>query len=237
MRQVILDTETTGLEWDLGHRIIEIGCIELLGRRVTEERFHRFLDPERSIDHGALEVHGITAESLLGKPKFGEIADELLEFIAGSELVIHNADFDVGFLNNELSLMSNNVEKIGDVCSIQDTLQLARRLHPGQRNSLDALCKRYGVDNNHRTLHGAMLDAEILADVYLAMTGGQTELSFTGTLNEGEAEADTNTNIRTKVGMNDIQLEVTYPSPQEVELHREWLDILGDESLWQDGQK
>ena len=230
MRQIILDTETTGLEWDLGHRVIEVGCIELLGRQVTDKRFHKFINPERSIDHGALEVHGISGESLLGKPKFSEIADELLEFITDSELVIHNADFDIGFLNNELSLIGGNVGRIQDVCSVQDTLQLARQLHPGQRNSLDALCKRYGVDNSHRTLHGAMLDAEILTDVYLAMTGGQTELSFAKQSRQGKAETQRGT---TAVGVADaIQLEVTYPSSQETELHQQWLDILGDDALW-----
>jgi len=232
MRQVILDTETTGLEWDLGHRVIEIGCIELLGRQVTEKRFHKFVNPERTIDHGALEVHGISSESLLGKPKFSEIADELLEFISDSELVIHNADFDIGFLNNELSLIGRDVGRIEDVCSVQDTLQLARQLHPGQRNSLDALCKRYGVDNSHRTLHGAMLDAEILTDVYLAMTGGQTELSFVGKSEQRHVETKRNT---TALGVADgIQLEVTYPSSQEDKLHRQWIDILGDDTLWQD---
>lgn len=232
MRQVILDTETTGLEWDLGHRIIEVGCIELLGRRVTEKTFHKFVNPERAIDHGALEVHGISAESLLDKPKFHEIADEFLDFISGSELVIHNADFDIGFLNNELSLIGRNIGRIEDVCSVQDTLQLARQLHPGQRNSLDALCKRYGVDNSHRTLHGALLDAEILADVYLAMTGGQTDLLFSRNSKLEEAEIKTNT---TTEGLADgIQLEVTYPNSQELELHRQWLDILGDDGLWQD---
>ena len=230
MRQIVLDTETTGLEWDLGHRVIEVGCIELLGRRVTGKRFHRFIDPERSIDHGALEVHGISAESLLGKPKFREIADELLEFISGSELVIHNADFDIGFLNNELLLTGRDVGRIEDICSVQDTLRLARQLHPGQRNSLDALCRRYGVDNNHRTLHGAMLDAEILADVYLAMTGGQTELSFSGKTKQGQTETKANT--ATVGEPDDNQLEVTYPSSQEIELHRQWLDILGNDTLW-----
>jgi len=146
--------------------------------------------------------------------------------------LIHNADFDIGFLNNELSLIGRNVERIEDVCSVQDTLQLARQLHPGQRNSLDALCKRYGVDNSHRTLHGAMLDAEILTDVYLAMTGGQTELSFVGKSKQEGAAIKTNT---TAVGIADgIQVEVTYPSTQEIGLHRQWLDILGDDALWQD---
>ena len=230
MRQVILDTETTGLEWSLGHRVIEIGCIELLGRQLTDRRFHKFINPERSIDHGALEVHGISGESLLGKPKFSEIADELLEFISDSELVIHNADFDIGFLNNELLLSGRDVGRIEDICSIQDTLQLARQLHPGQRNSLDALCRRYGVDNSHRTLHGAMLDAEILTDVYLAMTGGQTEFSFAGKSREDQVEIKENTTA----SMSDrIQLEVIYPSSQEIELHRQWLDILGGDALWQ----
>jgi DNA polymerase-3 subunit epsilon len=204
----------------------------MLDRRVTERRFHRFINPERSIDHGALEVHGISAESLLDKPKFSEIAGELLEFISGSELVIHNADFDLGFLNNELLLADTDVGKIEDICNVQDTLQMARQLHPGQRNSLDALCRRYGVDNNHRTLHGAILDAEILADVYLAMTGGQTEFSFAGTSRQDQVGARLNT--VTASMSDDIQLKVTYPSSQEIELHRQWLDILGNDALWLD---
>jgi DNA polymerase-3 subunit epsilon len=232
MRQVILDTETTGLEWDLGHRVIEIGCIELLGRRITENRFHRFVNPERSVDAGALEVHGISAESLTDKPKFSEIADELLAFIKDCELVIHNADFDIGFLNNELSLAGRNVGRIEDVCNVQDTLQLARQLHPGQRNSLDALCKRYGVDNSHRTLHGAILDAEILADVYLAMTGGQTELTFVGARKQDQISGMTD--IKSFDGADGMPIKVTYPTNQEVELHQRWLDILGNDTLWQD---
>ena len=182
MRQVILDTETTGLEWDLGHRVIEVGCIELLGRRVTENRFHKFINPERSIDHGALEVHGITAESLLGKPKFGEIADELLEFISGSELVIHNAEFDIGFLNNELSLTGTIM--LGELRTfvVFKTLCSWRASFIRDRETASMRCASVTeVDSSHRTLHGAMLDAEILADVYLAMTGGQTELLFVGT--------------------------------------------------------
>jgi DNA polymerase-3 subunit epsilon len=225
MRQVILDTETTGLEWNQGHRIIEIGCVELLSRRITENRFQTFINPERSIDQGALEVHGISAESLQDKPKFGEIADELLKFISGSELVIHNAEFDIGFLNNELSLINGSVARIEDVCSIQDTLLLARQLHPGQRNSLDALCKRYGVDNSHRTLHGAMLDAEILIDVYLAMTGGQTEMSFAREPQRGRALTKNSPTIDDV--KENIELEVIYPNEKETELDRKWLDILG----------
>ena len=230
MRQVILDTETTGLDWKEGHRIIEIGCIELVGRRVTNSRFHRFVNPERSIDEGALEVHGITADSLSGKPKFFDILPEFLTFIADSELVIHNAEFDIGFLNNELMLSGNNVQRIEDICSVQDTLQLARQLHPGQRNSLDALCKRYAVDNSHRTLHGAMLDAEILGDVYLAMTGGQTELLFSQEINQ--AQDETTNNLAVESVTEGIELKVISPNAEEIELHQQWLDVLGDNALW-----
>jgi DNA polymerase III subunit epsilon len=178
VRQIILDTETTGLEAEQGHRIIEIGCVELLNRRVTGRRFHRYLNPERDIDEGAQAVHGISRAQLEGEPKFREIASELLEFIAGAELVIHNAAFDVGFLNAELARLEGEARRVADLCRVLDTLGLARSLHPGQRNSLDALCKRYGIDNSGRDLHGALLDAQLLADVYLAMTGGQSALAL-----------------------------------------------------------
>jgi DNA polymerase-3 subunit epsilon len=176
MRQIVLDTETTGLSPEEGHRIIEIGCIELLDRRVTRNRFHVYLNPERGIDAGASEVHGIRDEFLADKPRFREIAEDFLAFVGGAELVIHNAPFDVGFLNHELRLLGEGFGDLGGYCTVTDTLALARKKHPGQRNSLDALCKRYGVDNSRRELHGALLDAEILADVYLAMTGGQMAL-------------------------------------------------------------
>jgi DNA polymerase-3 subunit epsilon len=179
MRQIILDTETTGLEPHLDHRIIEIGCIELLHRRPTGRVFHRYLNPEREIDAGAIDVHGLTNEFLAGHPRFAEIVDELLAFIAGAELVIHNAPFDVAFLNAELARLPGR-GLVANHCTVLDTLEMARARHPGQRNSLDALCKRYDVDNSQRTLHGALLDAEILADVYLAMTGGQTALHLGG---------------------------------------------------------
>jgi DNA polymerase III subunit epsilon len=175
MRQIILDTETTGLEPEQGHRIIEIGCVEVIKRRKTGRTFHRYIRPDREVDRGALQVHGITNEFLVQQPRFAEIADELLEFIGGAELIIHNAAFDVAFLNAELHRLPVR-RKIADICSVLDTLPMARHMHPGQRNSLDALCKRYGVDNSHRELHGALLDAQILLDVYLAMTGGQTAL-------------------------------------------------------------
>ena len=177
MRQIILDTETTGLETADGHRIIEIGCVELVDRRLSHKHFHQYLNPERTIEDGALEVHGISNEFLQDKPLFGDVVDEFLAFVEGAELVIHNAPFDIGFLDFEMSLLGRR-DRMADHCRVLDTLELARDLHPGQRNSLDALCKRYEVDNSSRTLHGALLDAEILADVFLLMTGGQSDLGL-----------------------------------------------------------
>jgi DNA polymerase-3 subunit epsilon len=185
MRQIVLDTETTGLEPREGHRIIEIGCVELVNRRLTGNNYHQYLQPDREIDEGAVAVHGITNESLADKPRFADIAADFIEFIRGAELIIHNAPFDVGFINHELRLLDQGYEGVDAICRILDTLVMAREMHPGQKNSLDALCKRYDVSNEHRELHGAMLDAEILADVYLAMTGGQTALSLGGAATEG----------------------------------------------------
>ena len=178
MRQVVLDTETTGLSWERGNRVVEIGCIELLERRPTGQRFQRYLNPGRELEPGAQEVTGLTLEFLSDKPLFAQIAEEFLEFIRGAELIIHNADFDVGFLNNELSLLGAGAGRISDHASVLDTLALARERFPGQRNSLDALCRRMGVDNAHRKLHGALLDAELLAEVYLALTAGQGDLGL-----------------------------------------------------------
>jgi len=175
-RQIVLDTETTGLNPKEGHRIIEIGCVELVNRRLTRNHFHVYINPEREIDQEAIDVHGITNDFLREKPKFAEIADDFFSFVAGAELVIHNAPFDVGFLNHELSLIKDEQRRIETQCTVFDTLVYARKKHPGARNTLDALCKRYGIDNSHRELHGALLDAEILADVYLLMTGGQASL-------------------------------------------------------------
>lgn len=176
MRQIVLDTETTGLAPAQGHRIIEIGCLELVNRRLTGREFHRFLNPDRDIDEGAERVHGISRADLETAPRFPEIVDEFLAFIKGAELIIHNASFDVGFLEHELTLMKHTVPKIEDHATVLDTLTLARKLHPGQRNSLDALCKRYEVDATKRDVHGALIDSELLANVYLAMTGGQTAM-------------------------------------------------------------
>src|SRR5579871_1512824 len=178
MRQIVLDTETTGLEPELGHRIIEIGCVELVNRRATGRTFHRYLNPEREIDDGALAVHGISRTDLDGQPRFAEVREELLAFIAEAELIVHNAAFDVAFLDAELGRVAGEVRRIGALCQVLDTLALAREMHPGQRNSLDALARRYEVDNSHRDLHGALLDARLLADVYLAMTGGQSALAL-----------------------------------------------------------
>ncbi|MDH5456650.1 MAG: DNA polymerase III subunit epsilon [Gammaproteobacteria bacterium] len=176
MRQVVLDTETTGLSTSQGHRIIEIGCIEMVNRRLTGREFHRFLNPDRDIDAGAEAVHGISREQLETEPRFAEIVDEFIEFVKDAELVIHNADFDVGFIEHELRLMKHARPRITDHCTVLDTLTLARQIHPGQRNSLDALCKRYAVDASRRDVHGALIDSELLARVYLAMTGGQSSL-------------------------------------------------------------
>jgi DNA polymerase-3 subunit epsilon len=175
LRQIFLDTETTGLEHKLGHRVIEIGCVEMRNRQLTNRHFHRYLNPDRDIDAGALDIHGINLEFLQDKPRFADVAEEFLDFVRGAELVIHNAPFDIGFLNAELALL--DMAPIETVCpAVLDSLRLARELHPGKNNTLDALCARYGIDNSKRTLHGALLDAEILAEVYVAMTRGQESL-------------------------------------------------------------
>jgi len=187
VRQIVLDTETTGLEASQGHRIIEIGCVELVNRKLTGNHFHQYVKPEREIDQGAIEVHGITNEFLDDKPLFARIAADFVEFIRGAELIIHNAPFDLGFLDAELQRIPGQYPAVRDMCAVVDTLVMARAKHPGQRNNLDALCQRYDVDNSQRDLHGALLDAEILADVYLAMTGGQTTFQLSdATANSGD---------------------------------------------------
>jgi DNA polymerase-3 subunit epsilon len=186
MRQIVLDTETTGLETSQDHRIIEIGCIELIDRRITDNHWHYYINPDREIDAGAYEVHGISNASLQDKPRFREIAVDFIDYIGGAELVIHNAPFDIGFLDHELSKLDDSSRTIGKFCTVLDTLVMARQKHPGQKNNLDALCRRYEIDNSQRSLHGALLDARILADVYLVMTGGQTALS----LDESDASND-----------------------------------------------
>lgn len=214
MRQVVLDTETTGLDAASGHRVIEIGCVELLNRRYSEKNFHRYINPERSVDAGALAVHGIEEEFLATQPVFADIVAEFLEFVEGSELVIHNASFDVGFLNHELKRLEGMPGDIRDICEVRDTLSLARRMHPGQRNSLDALAKRYDVDNSMRELHGALLDAKILAEVYLAMTGGQASLSL-----DGEATTHSSDRSSDVVSFDRAGLDLVVLAANEGELH------------------
>ncbi|WP_417446002.1 DNA polymerase III subunit epsilon [Kangiella sp.] len=228
MRQIVLDTETTGLEPYDGHRIIEIGCVELVNRKFTGNHYHQYLQPDREIDQGAMEVHGITNEFLEDKPRFVDVVDEFLEFIEGAELVIHNAPFDVGFLDHELSLLDTNKGKLSDYCSVLDTLVLARQMHPGQRNSLDALCKRYEIDNSHRELHGALLDSEILADVYLRMTGGQTSLTL-GRQNAANQQT-TETTVR-RISANRQPLKVIKASEYEATEHQKKLSSLND-AIW-----
>jgi DNA polymerase-3 subunit epsilon len=216
MRQVVLDTETTGLEVEAGHRVIEIGCVELINRRPTQKAFHRYVNPERAVEAGALEVHGIDDEFLSTQPKFADIVEEFLDFVSGSELIIHNADFDVQFINHELGRLGKPSSVIEERCRILDTLGVARRMHPGQRNSLDALAKRYGVDNSKRELHGALLDARILADVYLAMTGGQASLSLEGQEQQGSSGGGLQPR---PVGRDGIELVVVRASAEERNEH------------------
>ncbi len=229
MRQVVLDTETTGLEPADGHRIIEIGCVELMDRRLTGNTYHQYIQPDRNIDAGAIEVHGITNEHLLDKPRFADIAGEFLDFIRGAELVIHNAPFDVGFINHELRLLGEPVEMVEQQCSVLDTLLLARRMHPGQRNSLDALCRRYDIDNSQRDLHGALLDAEILADVYLAMTGGQVSLSL-DTQGAYQARGESREGVIRRLPAGRPQLRVIRATDEEVALHEARLDAVAGKS-------
>ena len=222
-RIVVLDTETTGLNPQEGHRIIEIGCVELVKRRLTGKRFHVYINPDRIIDEGAIAVHGITNQFLDDKPHFEQIVEDFIAFIRGAELVIHNAPFDVGFINHEFSRLKNKAGTVTDFSDVFDTLAFARKKHPGQRNSLDALCKRYGIDNSHRDLHGALLDAEILADVFLLMTGGQSSL-----LDEGQseiAESSIHTNVK-RVSVDRPALKVIRCSDEDLTAHQQRLEAI-----------
>lgn len=231
-RLVVLDTETTGLNPQEGHRIIEIGCVEVVNRRLTGKRFHAYINPERIIDDGAIEVHGITNEFLEDKPVFANVVKDFIAFIQGGELVIHNAPFDVGFINYEFSLLNNGIGTVTDYSKVFDTLTYARKKHPGQRNSLDALCKRYSIDNSHRELHGALLDAEILADVFLLMTGGQSSL-----LDEGQArpeEVIVNSRIK-YLSADRPPLKVVRCTEEELNAHQQRLEAIekaGGVCIW-----
>ena len=229
MRQVVLDTETTGI--GEGHRIIEIGCVELVNRKLTGRHYHQYINPERLVDPEAMEVHGITDEFLADKPVYSQIAHDFIEFISGAELVIHNAPFDVGFMDMEFGLLGGGYPKTRDICTILDTLVLARTKHPGQRNSLDALCKRYGIDNSRRDYHGALLDSEILADVYLFMTGGQTDLTLDSQAEKSTGQQQIGATEKIPV---DSELALALPSmgvnDQEATAHSDFLEMMAKKS-------
>ena len=232
-RQVVLDTETTGLETTAGHRIIEIGCVELINRRMTGKTYHQYLNPEREIESAAEQVHGLTNEFLLDKPKFVDIFSEFINFVDRAELVIHNAAFDVGFINYEFKLLNQGLGRIEDSCTIIDTLQLARKLHPGQRNNLDALCKRYAIDHSNRKLHGGLLDAELLTFVYLAMSSGQENLFI--------AEHSNKKNHQQMAGITKpekrYKLPVIKANATELAAHEARLDAIAtltEHVLWRD---
>ncbi|TMP77669.1 DNA polymerase III subunit epsilon [Pseudoalteromonas phenolica] len=231
-RQIVLDTETTGIDPKAGHRIIEIGCVELINRRLTGNNFHVYINPQRDIEEEAIDVHGITNEFLRDKPLYHQVAQEFFEYIKGAELIIHNAPFDVGFMDNEFALLQQGYPNTHDYCEVLDTLVMARNLHPGQKNSLDALCRRYDIDNAKRTLHGALLDSEILADVYLAMTGGQVKMNLAN--NTEDSSQTDNTSIR-RLADNRPALKVVKASADEIIAHEERLKVVNKngETLWQ----
>ncbi|WP_296052794.1 DNA polymerase III subunit epsilon [uncultured Alteromonas sp.] len=223
MRQIVLDTETTGINPREGHRIIEIGCVEVINRRLTGNHFHVYINPKREIEQEAIEVHGITNEFLADKPVFADVASEFIEFIRGGQLVIHNAPFDVGFMDHEFAMHGPTASvKTKEICGVLDTLVLARDMHPGQKNNLDALCKRYGIDNSHRELHGALLDAEILADVYLMMTGGQTDLNLSGNNQANNRGAE----VIRRIPRNGNKLKVIQATADELTQHEARLDLV-----------
>ena len=225
-RQIVLDTETTGLEPSQGHRIIEIGCIEVINRRLTNNHWHHYINPNREVDAGAFNVHGISNEFLQDKPRFHELVDDFLGYIQGAELIIHNAPFDIGFLNNEITLLDEVKPAIGDICTVLDTLVMARQKHPGQKNNLDALCRRYEIDNSHRTLHGALLDSEILAEVYLLMTGGQNELTLEA---EDNAQSLQDSGIP-MASINHEELVLWSVAAHDLQKHDEYLEMLKEKS-------
>jgi DNA polymerase-3 subunit epsilon len=232
MRQIVLDTETTGLEPAQGHRIIEIGCVEMINRRLTGNHYHQYIQPDREIDDGAIEVHGISNEFLADKPRFQDIVEDFLRYVKDAELIIHNAPFDIGFINSELQRYEKNHPTIENLCGIIDTLALARELHPGQKNNLDALCKRYDVDNSHRELHGALLDAEILADVYLRMTGGQEALF----VESQQQAAEVSHQEINRISSDRAALNIVYANQAEIEAHEQRLQAIqkasGGQCLW-----
>ena len=232
MRQIVLDTETTGLEPSQGHKIIEIGCVEMINRKLPGRHYHQYIQPNRLVDEGAMAVHGITDEFLQDKPLFHQIAAEFLEFINGAQLIIHNAPFDIGFINHEFAMLRPAIPPVTDYCGVIDTLVMARQKHPGQKNNLDALCKRYGVDNSQRDLHGALLDAEILADVYLFMTGGQTNLMLGAESEDSNSSTSGQISGIQRLSAQRRRLPVIRAAGEELAAHEAKLDRLGEHCLW-----
>lgn len=232
LRQVVLDTETTGMNFNgaphLGHNIVEIGAVEVINRRLTGRTFHVYIKPPREVEEEAIKVHGITNEFLADKPAFAEVADEFLDFIKGAELIIHNAPFDVGFMDQEFATLANPPEKTEQMCVVTDSLQMARKMYPGKRNNLDALCDRLGIDNSKRVLHGALLDAEILADVFLAMTGGQIALLAEEQAEEANVVQESEYEQTSQVMFTDLTVQKA--SQQELEAHQAYLELLQKKS-------
>ncbi|MGH8657806.1 MAG: DNA polymerase III subunit epsilon [Gammaproteobacteria bacterium] len=239
MRQLVLDTETTGLDPSEGHRIIEVGCVEIVDRRITERRYHQYIFPDREIEEGALAVHGITVDFLKGCPRFDAIVEEFLDFVRGGAVIVHNAAFDVAFINHELMRLGPERGVLQDYCTISDSLDLARELHPGQKNSLDALCNRYRIDNSKRELHGALVDAGLLAEVYLAMTGGQASLLLPMDIGLSEKH----TKARARLRSERFELAIIQPSEEELLTHKRLLETIdrvsGGKCLWKhlEGEK
>ncbi len=234
-RQIVLDTETTGIDIKQGNRLIEIGCVEVINRKITGNHYHQYINPERDIEEGAFKVHGLSQAFLRDKPLFAEVVEEFLDFVRGAELIIHNAPFDIGFLNHELSLLNRGHKPMADICSVTDTLVMAKEKHPGQRNSLDALCKRYAVDNSSRDLHGALLDSELLAEVYLLLTGGQTGLLLDMDT-AGEVSAELKTVQDESIVLDAKPTKVIKASNNENDMHQDYLNFLetksGKQALW-----
>jgi len=229
MRQIVLDTETTGLDPKQGNRIIEIGCVEIVNRKITENTYHQYIQPDRESEEGAFEVHGISTEFLADKPRFADIIEDFIKFIDGAELIIHNAPFDIGFLDHELSMLDPVWGKVSDHCGVIDSLVMARKKHPGQKNNLDALCKRYEVNNARRELHGALLDSELLAEVYLRLTGGQETLALSA---EGSSSPTGQVSPIRRVDSNRPQMNVLRADIEELKSHEERLGVLGEACIW-----
>lgn len=228
-RQIVLDTETTGLEPSQGHRIIEIGCVEMVNRRLTGNNYHQFLQPDREIDEGAQAVHGISNEFLADKPRFTDVVKDFIEYLDGAELIIHNAPFDVGFIDHEFRLAGDEYGKVATYCAVIDTLVMARKMRPGKKNNLDVLCKEYEVNNAHRELHGALLDAELLAEVYLRMTGGQSALSLES---EDVSDAAGGAAVTKKLSADRKPIRVIHANDEELKEHQVILEKMGEASLW-----